>query len=114
MERLPFNDEDSSLEKLGNQGPTGPEINRRDEAMFEYDPPKYSNEGECDECQHPADGHDLNTGNGGQPCTLDGCECADYYCHVDSMMSLGDALYHRAKEETSPEYENFRAEERRL
>jgi hypothetical protein len=66
-----------------------------------YNIPKHSNEGECDDCTHNAEAHDLSTPTGGLPCTIEGCECAFYVCHVDAMIDLGDALYHRAKEEGS-------------
>jgi len=64
-----------------------------------------SSEGTCDECGHDAQAHDLNTGPNGQPCTV--CDtCEDYTCHMDSMISAAD--------NARKEYEQFRAEERRL
>ena len=51
----------------------------------------------CDESQHYDDQNDLTAP---QVCHGDcGYDCDEYVNRMDSLISLGDAMYHRAKEE---------------
>jgi len=68
-----------------------------------------SSEGVCDNelCHHPSQAHDLNGDfKLTQPCTIDGCECADYTNHLESMIGFVDHTLEDAVEDWKRD--NFR------